>query len=87
MEVRIKCVECICASTCHLTPSCAGTQSAPQSSPAAMGSGNGGRRRMSLEAAIYDSARWRPWCDGRMVIDIGVTVQLCILPGRQSSPV
>ncbi len=38
------------------------------------GSGNGGRRRMSLEAASYDSARWRPWCDGRMVIDIGVTV-------------
>ena len=37
-------------------------------------SGNGGRRRMSLEAASYDSARWRPWCDGRMVIDIGVTV-------------
>ena len=29
---------------------------------------------MSLEAASYDSARWRPWCDGRMVIDIGVTV-------------
>ena len=29
---------------------------------------------MSLEAASYDSARWWPWCDGRMVIDIGVTV-------------
>ena len=29
---------------------------------------------MSLEAASYDSARWRPWCDGRMVIDIGGTV-------------
>ena len=28
---------------------------------------------MSLEAASYDSARWRPWCDGRMVIDIGMT--------------
>ena len=32
MEVRIKCVECICASTCHPKPSCAGTQSVPQSS-------------------------------------------------------
>ncbi len=59
MEVRIKCVECICASTCHLKPSCAETQSVPQSSPARLGSGNGGRRRMSLEAASYDSARWR----------------------------
>ena len=29
---------------------------------------------MSLEAASYDSACWRRWCDGRMVIDIGETV-------------
>ncbi|KAI0211232.1 hypothetical protein LSAT2_003958 [Lamellibrachia satsuma] len=33
------------------------------------GSGNGGRRRMSLEAASHDPARWRPRCDGRLVID------------------
>ena len=36
MEVRIKCVECICANTCHLKPSSAGTQSVPQASSAAM---------------------------------------------------
>ena len=36
MEVRIKCVECICTNTCHLKPSSAGTQSVPQSSSAAM---------------------------------------------------
>ena len=40
---------------------------------------------MSLEAASYDSARWRPWCDGRMVIDIefGVTVP-SMYPARTS---
>ena len=29
---------------------------------------------MSLEAAGYESVHWRLWCNGHMVIDIGVTV-------------
>lgn len=40
---------------------------------------------MSLEAASHDPARWRPRCDGRLVIDSGVTMPFVSCQGVRAA--